>query len=551
MANFTFNLNQIKSVISDSKSASTFTIKGPPGLTQEQAFEIFKKQATSGALTGFKPGDALSAATQAADGLPGSQALLSQAQAGVSSAGALIGSASSAIASAGGAAGGSLAATAAGLTGTVGPAVSSISGALSTGINSIKSTVNNIATQGSALVRSAVAQGSAAITSIQTINKNITGGTLTNPINTADFTKVTAGLKSGGAVSAIGPMSIPEVNGVLAQAKNLVGQASTALSNTKGLGEFGLNIGQLEAAGYVKPGTNALVSTGQNLFASVAKSPAIWTGKDGIKSADDLLKNAPKQSLIQQDLMTKGVAALGAVGIPVKNLSSQGIAGMALNAAKDLPSAEAFVKGLPIPSALQAQFSNAVKDGAFAVNLVNSKIPAVFKQQETPIPATDTVSRGTLDAASNRVIGNDKVPTPNYGPNTTVENQADVSEYNTKAATYNSTYLSPAIIAFASVKSKIEALMNQQSITQQQYDAVNNEFQTARLAYNTKGSSAASELLNLYGRLTAGQQKTVDASDNSPSKLTTILNNALAQSSQIKELLNQLSLKIEGRGEGE
>ena len=64
-------------------SAKAFEIKGPPGLTREQAFEIFKKQANAGGLVGFKSGDVLSAATQAADGLPEAQALVAQAQSGV------------------------------------------------------------------------------------------------------------------------------------------------------------------------------------------------------------------------------------------------------------------------------------------------------------------------------------------------------------------------------------------------------------------------------------------------------------------------------------
>lgn len=540
MAEFTFNLNQIKGAISEAGSASTFTIKGPANLTQDQAFEIFKKQVNTGALVGFKPGDALSAATQAMDGLPSAQALLTQAQASASKAVAGINSALASVAAGGGASGGSIAGTLQGLTGAVGPAVSSVSGAVSKGLD-----------QGAALAKAAIAQGSTAIASIQTINKTLSSTPVTLPITAADFSKVTAGLKSGPAVSSIGSMSIPDVNGVLAQAKNLVGQAANKISNSKGLGEFGLNVSQLEKAGFVKPGTSALVTAGANTLTSVLKSPSVFTGKDGIKSASDLLSNPGKQSLIQQDLMTKGVAALGAVGIPVNSLSSQGVAGMALNAAKDLPSAEAFAKGLPLPAGLQSEFSKNIRDGAFAVNLVKTKLPTAFKQEDTPVPSADTVSRGSVDAASSRVLGNDKIPTPNYGPTNATENPADVTEYNTKAAAYNSTYLSPAVVAFESVKSKIEALMNQQSITQQQYDAVNNEFQTARTAYNIKGPAAASEVFSLYGRLTPGQQKTVDASDNSPAKLTTILKNTLAQSSQIKELLNQLSLKIEGRGANE
>jgi hypothetical protein len=79
-------------------TSSTFKVKGPPGLTAEQAFAIFKKQADTGSLVGFKPGDSLSAASQAADGLASAQAALQQAQGGVSGS---LGSFTSALSGAG------------------------------------------------------------------------------------------------------------------------------------------------------------------------------------------------------------------------------------------------------------------------------------------------------------------------------------------------------------------------------------------------------------------------------------------------------------------
>lgn len=569
-------------------SAKTFSLKGPPGFTREQAFAIFKKQADTGALVGFKPGETLSAATQAADGLAGAQALVAQAQSGVtgslnvgsltsglSAAGvdlatgripsvdaalakgginggagafnSVIGSAASGLGAAGGALNGSLAGIAPGLTAAVGPAVTSVTQSLgsSTGSSQL----------GAALVGAAGIQGSVAVTSIQTINKTITGLAVTNPINTADFTKIAGGVNPAGALAGLGPMGVPEVNGLLAQAKNLVGQAGTAISNAKGLGSFGLSIGQLETAGYVKPGTRALLEQGSNIFSDVVKSPAVWTGKDGIKSATDLLANAPKQSQIQQDLMAKGVAGLAAVGVPVKNLSSQGLAGMALNAAKDLPSAEAFVKGLPIPGdatgSVQAAFSSAVRDGAFAVNLVQTKIPTEFKQQDIPVPADNTVNRSTLDAASTRVIGDDKVPTPNYGPSTAVENEADVTDYVNKSIELINKYINPSGRAMSAVKAKVEALANQQSITQQAYDAVNNEYQKIRQDYNSQAPALAGEVLGLYNRLFKSQRQVVDGFPNSPTRIATLVRAGVEQSRQVKELLYEVSLKIEGRGEGE
>lgn len=541
MAEFTFT----------SSDGKPFSIKGPEGLTRDQAEAIFKKQDSTGALVGFKPGDSLSAASQATDGLASAQGALQQAQGGIAgvlgSVGSVspLGSISKALGAAGGAGGGSLAATAAGLTAAIGPAVSAASGAVS-------STIAGAVNAGKALVNAAVIQGSTAISSIQTINNTITSFPITNPINTANFTKVAGGVTGAGAVSAIGPMSVPEVNGVLAQAKNLVGQASTAISNDKGLGSFGFDLKQLETAGYVKPGVAALAAQGASLFSSVAKSPAAWTGKDGIKSATDLLGNAGKQSQIQQDLMTKGVAGLGAVGIPVQNLSSQGIAGMALNAAKSLPNAEAFAKGLPIPGdatgAVQAAYSSAVRDGAFAVNLVNTKIPTAFKQQDIPVPKIDTVNRATLDAASTRVVGDPKIPTPSY---TAKANTGTAQGYIDKATIFVNDYLNPSIEKLQALEPKFAALENQQTITQAQYSALNSERDAIRNNYNVNGLPKAVELVDIYNSLNAEDQATVKSSDFSINSITKKIQDAAAFSTSQKERLYALSQKIEGRGEGE
>jgi hypothetical protein len=533
-----------------SSDGKLFSIKGPQGLTREQAEAVFKKQDATGSLVGFQPGDSLSAASQAADGLASAQGALSQTQSGL--AGALdnvgsvasIGSISKALGAAGGALGGSLAATATGLTAIVGPAVSAISGAISK--------ISGARNTGQPLVSAAVIQGSTAVSSIQTINKTITGFPVTNPINTADFTKVASSITGESAVTGIGPMSVPEVNGVLAQAKNLVGQASNVLSNDKGLGSFGFDLKQLETAGYVKPGVAALANQGASLFATVANSPAAWTGKDGIKSATDLLDNTGKQSQIQQDLMTKGIAGLGAVGVPVQNLSSQGIAGMALNAAKNLPDAEAFAKGLPIPGdstgAVQAAFSSAVRDGAFAVNLVNTKIPTVFKEQDIPVPKSDTVNRATLDAASTRVVGDPKVPTPSY---TAKDNTGIASDYTTQATAFLNDLFIPAAQKFEAINPKIAALQNQQTITQAQYSAINSERDAALNNYVINVVPNGAALIELYGTLPTAEQVIIKDTELSVNAITTKVQAIQALLAQQKEQLYALSLKIEGRGEGE
>jgi hypothetical protein len=548
-------------------SAKTFEIKGPPGLTREQAFEIFKKQANAGGLVGFKSGDVLSAATQAADGLPGAQAIVAQAQSGVTGslnlggfasglsaagvdlttgrissvdaafakgginggAGALnsvLGSVAGGLGAAGGALGGSLAGTAAGLTALVGPAVSSLG------------------TAGSALVGAAAKAGSVATSALQTINSALTRTPVgPNPINVADFAKTIP------AVNAIGPMDSAQVTGVLAQAKNLVGQSASTISNAKGIGEFGLDIQQLETAGYVKPGTSNLLAQGASSLAAVAKSPSIWTGKGGIQGLGGLLASPSTQGLIQQDLMTKGVAGLGAVGIPVKNLSAQGLAGMSLNAAKSLPNAEAFAKGLPIPGDatgnIKAAYDTAVRDGAFAVNLVSTKIPNTFKDTEIPVPATDTVSRATVDAASSRIAGNEKIPPVNYGPPAPVAASAVETQLVALQASLVkvANLVNARAVILANLNEKVTALENQQTITQNEWAAVDAEYGANRTSYNAIVVPAIAEYISArenadirVRQVTAGDFRVLDEG------ILTVLE----RSKSLKERIRLLQFKIEG-----
>lgn len=387
-------------------SAQTFDIKGPPGLTFEQAKAIFDQQVKTGSLVGYKPGDVLSAATQAADGLPGAQAALDQALSGITGAlGPGIPGAAQAIGSARQAAGGINQALVQGAAvvnqaanfGIAGPAVGNAS----------------------ELVATVQKAGSSAVTYVETINTAIQTLPVTAPIGVADFAKTTT------ALGGIAAMTTSDVTAVVAQSRNLVNQAPTVISDAKGVGSLGFDVTQLESAGLVKPGTGAFLNTTGATLTSVLKSPTVWTGKDGITDLASLTTNTGKQEAVLQNLMVDGLNSLAAVGVPVNSLSAQGVAGVALNAAKSVASTEAFLKGLPIPGdatgEIKAAFDANIRDGAFAINLADTKIPDAFKELDFPFPASNTVNRDTLNAAVGRIVGNDKIPLPNYGAVTSFE----------------------------------------------------------------------------------------------------------------------------------
>jgi len=179
------------------------------------------------------------------------------------------------------------------------------------------------------------------------------------------------------------------------------------------------------------------------------------------------------------------------------------------------------------------------------VNLVQAKIPAEFKQEAIPEPASNTVDRSTLNAASSRVIGDEKVPAPNYGPRVVAENQANGELFVNKATTLTNQYINPAGRTYQAIDSKLSALENQQSITSTAWEAINNEFQQAKTAYDSGGPTLAAEVFSLYDRLSPAQQQVIFG-PYAPAKINGLITYITSQSTQIKDRLYQLSLKIEG-----
>ena len=343
-----------------------FEIKGPPSLSQAQAKAIFDKQVSAGSLVGFKKGDVLSAATQAADGLAGAQAQLAQAAKG-------------------------------------------IGGDLSGAIKNIPG-VGDIAAQAQSVA-------SKTLSGISSVVSNLP---VTNGINVADFAK------QGASLVPIQGLGISDVTAAMSSASKLVGQASSAISNTLGAGKFGFDASQLESVGVLKPGTAATyLKQGINSLTDVLKSPAVFTGKDGINSLDSLLGSVPTQNGIQQQLMSQGLNAVKQLGIPTDKLSTASLAGLANAAAKSIPTTMDWAKGLPLPADIKSKLDTAVRDGAFAADFSNFKIDDPMKAVITPLPAVDTVNRQTVDAASKRIVGNDKVPTVKYSVSDQIDAQKE------------------------------------------------------------------------------------------------------------------------------
>ena len=373
-------------------AGEVFTVKAPPGMTFDQAKAIFDKQASTGSLTGLKVGDALSAATQATQGLSSAAASLSQAASGIG--GTVSGALQGALKNIPGGIAGAASGIANRLTGGLGaPGIlqaasalpSSIAGAVNSGISVAKQTLGGI---------QSAAAGALAPTAA---------------IGIPDFAKQIP------ALGAISNLSVSEVTASLATASRSIGQVASQVSNSIGVGKFGFDGSQLEAAGVLKPGTvSQFLSSGTNTLTSVLKSPTVFTGKAGITSLKDLLGSLPKQETIQQELMSNGLTGVQALGIPTDKLSVGALAGTALNAAKSIPNTMDWAQGKALASDVKTALNETARNASFAVDFAETKVDDAMKQLAPGEPVFDTVNRVTLNAAAIRVIGNPKIPPVEY-----------------------------------------------------------------------------------------------------------------------------------------
>jgi hypothetical protein len=212
-------------------------------------------------------------------------------------------------------------------------------------------------------------------------------------------------------------LSTTDVRATVASVGASTGQDFSQVTNSVGCGKYGFDATQLESAGLLKPGTaSSFLSNNNNTLTDVLKSPAVWTGKDGINNLDSLLSNPAAQNLTQQNLMSDGLAVAGSLGVPINSLKPKELGGVAANFSKSGAAGADWIKG-QLPADKQADFDQQWKNAQFAVGSADEKFNDAMLQQAPPGEATDTVNRETLTGALGRVFGNDKIPSINYdGP---------------------------------------------------------------------------------------------------------------------------------------
>jgi hypothetical protein len=136
---------------------------------------------------------------------------------------------------------------------------------------------------------------------------------LTNPITQANIASIAG---TGFTAPAIGSLTSNQTLALMSQVANTVDQATDVMTNETGVGQYGLSCQQLEMAGYVIPGTwQKFLQNGSSTLVDVLSAPGIWTGREGITSADEFLQNVNAQNAAQATLMRDGYNSLQAAGV--------------------------------------------------------------------------------------------------------------------------------------------------------------------------------------------------------------------------------------------
>lgn len=295
-------------------------------------------------------------------------------------------------------------------------------------------------------------------------------------------------LKQTPATAAVGSLSPRQVTGMISQAAVASGQAASAISNTGGVGKFGLTPQQLEQQGYIKPGTTAAFlknNPGANLT-QVLQSPMVWTGKDAINNVGSFLGNQNVQNLTQANLMNQGLNGLKSLGVATGKESPQQLSALVQGAAVfGAATMAAWTKGLA-PASVVGAISALAKGAQQAVNLVTNGLPNI---NTAFAGVTDTVKRAGVDSAIRDSINDPKVPAITYGeiertPEQPDPNQPAVEKFKAVAEKFlqRTNYYQQEAQELSDQLIALEAGV----ITRGEWNLVNDKLQSIRTQYNSE-----------------------------------------------------------------
>jgi len=220
----------------------------------------------------------------------------------------------------------------------------------------------------------------------------------------------------------IGTIASNQIQGLVAQASASVNQAANAITNAKGLGQFGLDANQLQLSGLIKPGIADQIKQVPDKFKEILSSPTSWTGKFGAVNLDSVLNNSGLQTRVQQGLMNTNFDQLKQLGT-IKGTEIASQLGPLLNTATKFgaATATAWLNG-KAPGDLVNKMNNFATSAQFgqAFADVNAAVAGGGNPLQAGIVAakgfTSTVNRTNVNQATSAIIGDSNIETPDFSP---------------------------------------------------------------------------------------------------------------------------------------
>jgi hypothetical protein len=361
---------------------------------------------------------------------------------------------------------------------------------------------------------------------------------LQTQVDTADV------LSEEPATANIGSLDKAEVTGLLAQTANEVNQDPSTISIDKGIGKYGLTPTQLEASGYLKPGTVSQLNTlppqkptaadvaeatrintqggnttpqkvaQQRKINSMLASPQLWTGQSGVNSLPALLSNPGLQSTVQQGLMTTALAGLKTSGLATGTEAVKTLGPLVSAATKfGISDTQKWVNGAA-PAAIATAIAATVRGSQFSVDFVGKKISDLLGTSKVAPSVVNTIARGSVDSAVKSLLGDAKIPDIQFKP---VARTDDASPPSAAAETSATDAVNKWIAFNDTITSKVEqvyaqasALEGRSAISQSAWETVYSAYQSILSTYNAEigaYQNRAQSLVNsapadVQGRLT-------------------------------------------------
>ena len=185
--------------------------------------------------------------------------------------------------------------------------------------------------------------------------------------------------------------------------------------DVQGVGRYGQSVEGLVATGLVKPGVLDLVKQGISLD-SILNSASSWTGQLGIGNLLDYLKSPALQNVAQIGLMLASYAGLTSAGAITGNESARFVATFLQPATQyGVDSVVQWVDGFPTDTPV-TDLTITARQAQYATDFYEINSEALSIETNVPVAATTTeaTERTVIDQDVAEIIGNPKVPVPQY-----------------------------------------------------------------------------------------------------------------------------------------